>query len=62
MSSIPAPTPGLQPVGPRPVPVSRIGFLDRLGELEAALKAFLSGGASPPSASPSAPCSSRSAC
>ena len=41
MSSIPAPTPGLQPVGPRPVPVSRIGLLDRLGELEAALKALL---------------------
>jgi uncharacterized membrane protein YphA (DoxX/SURF4 family) len=41
MSSIPAPAPGLQPVGPRPVPVSRIGLLDRLGELEAALKAFL---------------------
>jgi uncharacterized membrane protein YphA (DoxX/SURF4 family) len=41
MSSIPAPAPGLQPIGPRPVPVSRIGLLDRLGELEAALKAFL---------------------
>ena len=41
MSSIPAPTPGLQPVGPRPVPVSRIGFLDRLGALEGLLKAFL---------------------
>ena len=41
MSSIPAPAPGLQPVGPRPVPVSRIGLLDRLGELEAALKTFL---------------------
>ena len=41
MSSIPAPTPGLQPAGPRLVPVSRIGLLDRLGELEAALKALL---------------------
>jgi putative oxidoreductase len=41
MSSIPAPTHGLQPVGPRPVPISRIGIVDRLRVLEAALKAFL---------------------
>ena len=41
MSTISAPTPGLQPVGPRPVPISRIGLLDRLGVLEAALKALL---------------------
>ena len=41
MSSIPAPTPGLQPVGPRPVRVSHIGLLDRLGALEGLLKAFL---------------------
>ena len=41
MSSIPAPTPGLQPVGPRPVPVSRIGLLDRAAALEAMLKAIL---------------------
>ena len=41
MSTISAPTPGLQPVGPRPVPISHIGILDRLGALEAALKALL---------------------
>ena len=41
MSTISAPTPGLQPVGPRPVPMPRIGILDRLGALEAALKALL---------------------
>jgi putative oxidoreductase len=41
MSSIAAPTPGLQPVGPRPVPVSHLGVLDRLGALERLLKAFL---------------------
>lgn len=41
MSSIPATTPGLQPLGPRPVPVARIGFLDRAAALEAILKAFL---------------------
>jgi putative oxidoreductase len=41
MSTISAPTPGLQPVGPRPVPISRIGILDRLGALEASLKALL---------------------
>ena len=41
MSSIPATTPGLQPVGPRPVPVSRISLLDRAAALEAMLKAFL---------------------
>jgi putative oxidoreductase len=41
MSTISAPTPGLQPVGPRPVPISRIGLLDRLGALEASLKALL---------------------
>lgn len=41
MSTISAPTPGLQPVGPRPVPISRISFLDRLGVLEGALKSLL---------------------
>jgi putative oxidoreductase len=41
MSTISAPTPGLQPVGPRPVPVSRIGILDRFNEAEALLKALL---------------------
>jgi uncharacterized membrane protein YphA (DoxX/SURF4 family) len=41
MSTISAPTPGLQPVGPRPVPISRIGLLDRFGALEAVLKAML---------------------
>ncbi len=41
MSSIPAPTPGLQPVGPRPVPVAALGILDRLTGLEAALKVLL---------------------
>lgn len=41
MSSIPAPTPGLQPVGPRPVPVVSLGLVDRLSGLEAALKALL---------------------
>jgi uncharacterized membrane protein YphA (DoxX/SURF4 family) len=41
MSSIPAPTPGLQPIGPRPVPVVSLNFLDRLTGLEAALKALL---------------------
>ncbi|MFD4420091.1 DoxX family membrane protein [Agromyces sp. NPDC058484] len=41
MSSIPATTPGLQPVGHRPVPVSRIGILVRVAALEAMLKAFL---------------------
>src|SRR4029453_6613248 len=41
MSSIAAPTPGVQPAGPRPVPVSRFGLLDRLRGLEGMLKAFL---------------------
>ena len=41
MSTISAPTPGLQPVGPRPVPMPRISILERLGVLEAALKALL---------------------
>jgi putative oxidoreductase len=41
MSTISAPTPGLQPVGPRPVPMPRISILDRLGVLEAALKSLL---------------------
>ena len=41
MSTTYAPTPGLQPVGPRPVPISRISVLDRLGVLEGALKALL---------------------
>ena len=41
MSTISAPTPGLQPVGPRPVPVTRISILDRLAVLEAGLKAML---------------------
>ena len=41
MSTISAPTPGLQPVGPRPVPVTRISILDRLAVLEAGLKALL---------------------
>jgi uncharacterized membrane protein YphA (DoxX/SURF4 family) len=40
MSTIPAPA-SLQPVGPRPVPVSRITIVDRLGAGEAALKAVL---------------------
>jgi putative oxidoreductase len=41
MSSIPATTPRIQPVGPRPVPASHIGLLDRVAALEAMLKAFL---------------------
>ena len=41
MSTIHATTPGLQPIFPRPVPVPRIGVLDRLAALEAMLKAFL---------------------
>jgi putative oxidoreductase len=41
MSTISAPTPGLQPVGPRPVPVTRISVVDRLSVLEAGLKALL---------------------
>ncbi|WP_082590406.1 DoxX family protein [Agromyces sp. Soil535] len=41
MSTIPARTPGLQPVGPRPVPVAHISLPDRLGSLEAMLKALL---------------------
>ena len=41
MSSIPAPTPGLQPVGPRPVPASHLSLIDRLGAFEGMLKAFL---------------------
>ena len=41
MSTIPAPTHGLQPVGPRPVPVTRIGIVMRLAEAEAALKSLL---------------------
>lgn len=41
MSTIPITTPGLQPVGPRPVPVSHISILDRVAALEAMLKAFL---------------------
>jgi len=40
MSTIPAPA-GLQPVGPRPVPVSRIAIVERLAVAEAALKALL---------------------
>jgi len=40
MSTIPAPA-GLQPVGPRPVPVSRIAIVERLVAGEAALKALL---------------------
>ncbi len=41
MSTISAPTVGRQPVGPRPVPASRIGLLDRLSQVESALKSFL---------------------
>ena len=41
MSTISAPTLGLQPVGPRPVPVARISVLDRLASLEAGLKELL---------------------
>lgn len=41
MSTISAPTLGLQPVGPRPLPISLISFLDRLGVMEGALKALL---------------------
>jgi putative oxidoreductase len=41
MSTISAPTPGLQPVGPRPVTISRISLLDRFAVLEGALKALL---------------------
>lgn len=41
MSTISAPTPGLQPVGPRPIPIARIGILDRFAALEASLKALL---------------------
>jgi putative oxidoreductase len=41
MSTISAPTPGLQPVAPRPVSVPRIGLLARAAALEAMLKAFL---------------------
>lgn len=40
MSSIPAPA-RLQPVGPRPEPISRIGVVERLAAAEAALKALL---------------------
>jgi putative oxidoreductase len=41
MSTIPAPTHGIQPVGPRPVPAPRIGVVTRLTEAEAALKSLL---------------------
>lgn len=41
MSTISAPTPGLQPVGPRPMPIARIAILDRLAVMEAALKSLL---------------------
>jgi putative oxidoreductase len=41
MSSISAPTPGLQPVGPRPVPITRIGVVTRLAAAEASLKMLL---------------------
>jgi putative oxidoreductase len=41
MSSIPAPTPGLQPVGPRPAPITRIAVVTRLAEAEAMLKSLL---------------------
>jgi putative oxidoreductase len=41
MSTITATTPGLQPVGPRPVPIARISILDRLAVMEAAVKALL---------------------
>jgi putative oxidoreductase len=41
MSTISAPTPGLQPVAPRPVPVTRIGIVTRLAQAEAALKSLL---------------------
>ncbi len=41
MSTISAPATGLQPVGPRLVPVVHISVLDRLATLEAALKAML---------------------
>lgn len=40
MSSIPAPT-GLQPVGPRPAPITRIDVVARLAAAEAMLKALL---------------------
>ncbi|MWB97022.1 DoxX family protein [Agromyces seonyuensis] len=41
MSTSIAPTPGIQPVGHRPVPVVVAGILDRGARAEAALKAFL---------------------
>ncbi|MDQ0575521.1 DoxX family protein [Agromyces albus] len=41
MSSISAPTPGLQPVGTRPAPVGRIALLERVHSAEAMLKSLL---------------------